>query len=947
MVVWSRILSPRLSSFAFPFLAGIVLAAGPFQGLAQAPPATPVPPPRPAFTPTPEMLAIQAASEKDHQRVMNELGIRQLRPGADGDASSPHAANYDESKADVYPTLPDPLAQNDGKRVATAKVWWTQRRPQIVELFDREIYGRMPAHLPKVTWQVVSTTHEKNGDVPVITKTLAGHVDNSADPKITVNIDLTVTTPADAKGPVPVIMELGFSKEFMAMMAKRFPQFAAGAAGQGPTWQQQVLARGWGYAEYVPTSVQPDNGAGLTEGIIGLANKGQPRKLDDWGALKAWAWGASRALDYLETDKAVDAKQVALEGHSRYGKATLVTMAYDPRFATAYVSSSGEGGAKLYRHIFGEQVGNVAGTQEYHWMAGNFLKYAGPLTPGDLPVDAHELIALSAPRPVFISGGATNGDGWVDAKGMFLAAAAASPVYHLLGKKDMGTAEFPPIETALIDGDIAFRQHSGGHTPGPNWPTFLAFAARYLHGPGMAAPTSTSVPAPPPVHLTAQQDRKRTLDLLGLKETDLRPRPEGDARSPHATNYDESKAGVYPNLPDPLVLKNGQPVTSVEGWWDKRRPEIVADYDSEILGRAPAGLPKVTWEVVSSTPEKSGKIAVVTQRLVGHVDNSAYPEIKVNIEMTLITPANAAGPIPVIMELAFRKDFDDANVRPLPETLPTGREHYGVPWQPVLDRGWAFAMLSPTSYQADDGSGLTEGIIGLMKRGQPRMPDDWGALRAWAWGASRALDYFETDKAVDAKQVGIAGHSRFGKTALVAMAYDSRFAIAYSSSSGEGGAKLYRHIFGEQIPNLAGPALYHWMAGSFLKYAGPLTPGDLPVDNHELIALCAPRPVFIGGGASVGDGYADPSGDAWADTRGMFLAEVAAGPVYRLLGKEGLETTAFPPMEKPLISGDLGFRQHSGGHTPVPNWPTFLEFADHYLHAPVSSPVLAKELPAR
>jgi hypothetical protein len=415
--------------------------------------------------------------------MMDLLGIKELRRGADGDPKSPNAANYDESKADVYPHLPDPLVFNDRKPVTSAKEWWKKRRPEIVELFDREIYGRVPANLPNVTWEVVSTTAEKNGDIPVITKRLLGHVDNSIDPAIKVDIDLTLTTPANATGPVPVIMEFGFSREFMAQMAKRFPQFAA-SQGQSPTWQQQVLAKGWGYAELVPTSYQADNGAGLTQGIIGLMNKGQPRKPDDWGTLRAWAWGASRALDYFETDKSVDAKQVGLEGHSRYGKATLVTMAYEPRLAIAYVSSSGEGGAKLYRHIFGEQVGNVAGTQEYHWMAGNFLKYAGPLTPADLPVDANELIALCAPRPVFISGGATQGDGWVDAKGMFLAAAGAGPVYRLLGKKDLGTTVFPPIETPLIDGDITFRQHSGGHTPGPNWPTFITFASRYLHAPG-------------------------------------------------------------------------------------------------------------------------------------------------------------------------------------------------------------------------------------------------------------------------------------------------------------------------------------------------------------------------------------------------------------------------------------------------------------------------------
>jgi hypothetical protein len=158
-------------------------------------------------------------------------------------------------------------------------------------------------------------------------------------------------------------------------------------------------------------------------------------------------------------------------------------MAYDPRFAVAFVSSSGEGGAKLHRRNWGELVENLAGSGEYHWMAGNFIKYGGPLTCADLPVDSHELIALCAPRPVFISAGSTNGDAWVDAKGMFLAAAAAGPVCELLGEAGMGTTRFPPIETPLTDGEIAFRQHSGGHTPGPNWPTFLQWAERYLKNP--------------------------------------------------------------------------------------------------------------------------------------------------------------------------------------------------------------------------------------------------------------------------------------------------------------------------------------------------------------------------------------------------------------------------------------------------------------------------------
>jgi peptidoglycan/xylan/chitin deacetylase (PgdA/CDA1 family) len=428
-------------------------------------------------------------AEQDHQRTLELLHITSLRRGPDGDPKSPNAANFDESKVTPYTSLPGPLLLKSGRKVKTARVWWEKRRPEIVEDVDREIYGRIPSNTPKVNWEVTKISNEKNGDVPVVTKTLVGHVDNSSYPLVSVDIQLILTTPATAAGPVPVMMDFGLSPEVLTMLRKRFTEAQwAAFSGNGPTWQQQVLAQGWGYAVLIPTSVQADDGAGLTEGIIGLVNKGQPRKLDDWGALRAWAWGASRALDYFETDKSVDAKQVGLEGLSRYGKATLVAMAYEPRFAIAFVGSSGAGGAKILRRKFGEQVENIASTGEYHWMAGNFLKYAGPLTANDLPVDSHELVALCAPRPVFISSGSQQVEGgWVDAKGMFLGAVGAGPVYKLLGKKDLGISSFPPMETALIDGDVAFRQHSGGHTTGPNWPTFLTFASRYMKGPPIAA----------------------------------------------------------------------------------------------------------------------------------------------------------------------------------------------------------------------------------------------------------------------------------------------------------------------------------------------------------------------------------------------------------------------------------------------------------------------------
>jgi len=452
-------------------VAGVAARAQ--QATATSPPADKYPP------------VVHLTAEQDHQRTMELLGIKELRPGRDGNhPDSPNYANYDEAKANPYPELPDPLVLNNGKRVKSAKVWWKVRRPQIVEMFDREIYGRVPAHTPAVHWEVTATKHGEDGGVPTITKTLVGHVDNSEYPLIDVNIQMELTTPANASGPVPVILEFGFIGPFHFPVRPGQPPPKLPPPPPGPTWQQQLLAKGWGYAILAPYSVQADSGAGLTEGIIGLCNHGQPRKLDDWGALRAWAWGGSRAMDYFETDRSVNAKQVGVTGHSRFGKAALVTMAYDQRFAIGYISSSGEGGAKLSRRNWGETVENLASSGEYHWMAGNFLKYAGPLEWKDLPVDAHELIALCAPRPVFVSAGTLEkGDGWVDARGMFMAEVAAGPVYRLLGAKGLSSTEFPPVLTPDTGGDLAWRQHGEGHTPLPNWPTFIEFASRYLHAP--------------------------------------------------------------------------------------------------------------------------------------------------------------------------------------------------------------------------------------------------------------------------------------------------------------------------------------------------------------------------------------------------------------------------------------------------------------------------------
>src|SRR6266567_3918648 len=383
------------------FAAGLIVGMAAESLYGQTAPA-----PSPGTAPQP----VNWTTQQDHQNMKDQLGIKALRPGPSGRAGAANAANYDPAKANPYPDLPDPLTLKDGQKVTTAEMWWKQRRPEIVEDFEREVIGRIPKNVPKVTWTITTQAVDRVvGELPVNARQLVGHVENAACPSINVDIQMTLVTPRDTKSPVPVLMMFGGfgGGGFPRRPGEPAPTNRFGAFGGGnfadPPSTEQLIAAGWGYATINPGSIQGDDGAGLTKGIIGLVNKGRPRKPDDWGSLRAWAWGAARGLDYLETDPTVDARKVGIEGVSRYGKAALVAMAFEPRFAVALVGSSGEGGAKLHRRNFGEAVENLTGSGEYHWVAGNFLKYGaaeskfGSKNAGDLPVDAHELIAL-APR---------------------------------------------------------------------------------------------------------------------------------------------------------------------------------------------------------------------------------------------------------------------------------------------------------------------------------------------------------------------------------------------------------------------------------------------------------------------------------------------------------------------------------------------------------------------
>lgn len=415
----------------------------------------------------------QVASEQERQRELRALGLKEIRPGAkNGDPTSPFATNYDEAKANPYP-LPDPLALPGGRRVTKADDWWKVRRPQIVKAIEDQLYGHRPAKLPQVVWTLASERQTDDYGVPAVEKTLYGNLDNSGAPGIEVHIKAVLVTPQSA---------ISSGKRTPAVISINWINPPPGFPKEDPSadYRNLVLKRGWSFVVYDPTTVQADNGAGLTSGVIGLVNRGQPRKLDDWGALSAWAWGASKVADMLQANPNIDGSRLAIFGHSRYGKASLVAMAYDDRIKAGFISSSGAGGAAPYRRHWGEQVENVAAANEYHWMGARFMRYAAdPLTAKDLAIDSNAVIALAAPRAVFVGAGRStaDGDGWVDPRGMFLAQASAGDVWALLGQKPLPKTQPAPM-TLSDSGALAYRQHDQGHTPGPNWPYFLDFAAK-------------------------------------------------------------------------------------------------------------------------------------------------------------------------------------------------------------------------------------------------------------------------------------------------------------------------------------------------------------------------------------------------------------------------------------------------------------------------------------
>jgi len=391
-------------------------------------------------------------------------------------------------------------------------------------------------------------------------------------------------------------------------------------------------------------------------------------------------------------------------------------------------------------------------------------------------------------------------------------------------------------------------------------------------------------------------------------------------------NYDEEKVPTY-KLPDPLVMADGTPVTDAEMWREKRRPELLGLFEENVYGRLP-GRPEGMHFEVKEVDSQALEGKATRKTIVIHFTEEADGP---SLTVVLYVPNKRSGAVPVFvgMRLFPRDDPYPAAGRHVTSRdkesnktqVPAGFEK--LPGEKIietiLDQGYAIATLDPADFAPDDKQTWDEGVINWLEPDPAKRAPDMGkAIAAWAWGLSRTLDYFETDEDIDAKRAIVVGHSRMGKTALWAGAQDERFAIVISNNSGCGGAALSRRAFGETVARI-NSVFPFWFCENFRRYNG--REGDLPVDQHELVALIAPRPVYI----------ASAEEDGWADPRGEFLAAQGAEPVYKLLGEEGLGVAELPPVNLPA-GKQIGYHVRSGQHALSDyDWLRYLDFADQHL----------------
>ena len=365
-----------------------------------------------------------------------------------------------------------------------------------------------------------------------------------------------------------------------------------------------------------------------------------------------------------------------------------------------------------------------------------------------------------------------------------------------------------------------------------------------------------------------------------------------------------------PGIPDPLTLGGGERVTTPGAWSAKRRPELLELFRTHVYGRTPVRRPDKLTFTTRVTP---GMMDGAATRKRVRVDYEG-PGGKGGFDMTLFVPANAKKPVPVFLLLCNRPAV--VNIDPDRKTKSPF-----WPAEEIVARGYAAAAFYLSEVDPDKHDGFKDGAHGIfdpLRDGGKRAGDSWGTIAAWAWGASRAMDYFETDADLDAKRVAVVGHSRGGKTALWAGAEDERFALVVSNDSGSTGAAISRGKKGETVAQI-NKAFPHWFAENYRAFDG--REAALPVDQHELLALIAPRLLYV----------ASASEDTWADPESEFLACVLAEPVYRLFGKEGVGAKSLPKPESPLHAGHIGHHVRTGKHDlAVYDWAQFMDFADRH-----------------
>jgi hypothetical protein len=393
-------------------------------------------------------------------------------------------------------------------------------------------------------------------------------------------------------------------------------------------------------------------------------------------------------------------------------------------------------------------------------------------------------------------------------------------------------------------------------------------------------------------------------------------------------NYDEAHVGTY-TLPDPLVLANGKPVRDAKTWTEKRRPEIVRLFEENEYGRSPGRPAGMTFEVFDKGTSAFDGKAIRKQVTVHFSADKAGPKM----DLLLYLPAHAQKLVPFLLNLSFSANsntVDDPGVRvgevwgPDKKKIPAaqGRKFGKIDVVRLLDAGFGFGTIYYGDIDPDFLGGVPNGVRAqFLKPGQSEPAgDEWGSIAAWAWGLSRGIDYLETDKGVDAKRIAILGVSRLGKTVMWAGAHDTRIALVIASCSGEGGAALSRRNYGETIAHLTAPSRFPYQfCANYGKFAEH--PDKSPVDANMLVALMAPRPVLL----QTGDK------DFWSDPKGEFLAAVAAGPVYRLMGKQGLDTDRMPAAGEGIFNS-IGYFEHIGGHGTVPSdWDQYLKFLQMHL----------------